>query len=31
MAQIGNAAEGIAEGGEAKTDNNEVLIWITKP
>lgn len=31
MAQIGNAAEGIADGGEAKTENNEVLIWITKP
>ena len=30
MAQIGNAAEAIAEGAEAKTDNNEVLIWIVK-
>ena len=31
MAQIGNAAEAIAEGAEAKTANNEVLIWIEKP
>jgi adenine-specific DNA-methyltransferase len=31
MAQIGNAAEAIAEGAEAKTKNNEVLIWIEKP
>ena len=30
MAQIGNAAEAIAEGAEAKTENNEVLIWIVK-
>jgi adenine-specific DNA-methyltransferase len=30
MAQIGNAAEAIAEGAEAKTENNEVLIWVTK-
>jgi len=30
MAQIGNAAEAIAEGAEAKTKNNEVLIWIAK-
>lgn len=31
MAQIGNAAEAIADGGVAKTENNEVLIWIRKP
>lgn len=31
MAQIGNAAEAIAEGATAKTANNEVLIWIVKP
>lgn len=31
MAQIGNAAEAIAEGAEAKTKNNEVLIWVAKP
>ena len=30
MAQIGNAAEAIAEGAEAKTENHEVLIWIEK-
>jgi len=31
MAQIGNAAEAIADGAVAKTENNEVLIWIRKP
>jgi adenine-specific DNA methylase len=31
MAQIGNAAEAIADGAEAKTTNHEVLIWIEKP
>lgn len=31
MAQIGNAAEAIAEGAVAKTENNEVLIWVKKP
>lgn len=30
MAQIGNAAEAIAEGATAKTENNEVLIWVAK-
>ena len=30
MAQIGNAAEAIAEGAEAKKENHEVLIWIEK-
>ena len=30
MAQIGNAAEAIAEGAEARTENHEVLIWIEK-
>ena len=30
MAQIGNAAEAIAEGATAKTENNEVLIWVVK-
>ena len=30
MAQIGNAAEAIAEGAVAKTENNEVLLWIEK-
>ena len=31
MAQIGNAAEAIADGAVAKTENNEFLIWIRKP
>lgn len=30
MAQIGNAADAIAGGAEAKTKNNEVLLWIEK-
>jgi len=30
MAQIGNAAEAIADGAVAKTENNEVLIWVRK-
>jgi adenine-specific DNA-methyltransferase len=30
MAQIGNAAEAIAEGAVAKTENNEVFIWVRK-
>ena len=31
MAQIGNAAEAVAAGAVAKTENNEVLIWLVKP